>query len=91
MNKLVSVIIPVYNEEKVIADCLKSLTKQTYKPLEIIIIDDGSTDKTLQVLSEFRIARLERVSSRKANFEFRISHQHHSGPGSARNLITDCP
>lgn len=44
----VSVIIPAYNEEKVIKDCLESLAKQTYTDLEIIVVDDGSTDKTVE-------------------------------------------
>src|SRR3990167_8387264 len=39
-----SVIIPVYNEEDVIIDCLKSLSHQIYKDFEIIVVDDGSTD-----------------------------------------------
>ena len=73
---MVSIIIPVYNEEKVIGKCLESLSKQSYKPLEVILVDDGSTDKTHKIIS---------------NFEFRISNLHllkqaHMGPGPARNL-----
>lgn len=43
-----SIIIPVYNEEKVIANCLKSLASQTAKNFEIIVVDDGSTDNSKQ-------------------------------------------
>jgi len=46
----VSVIIPIYNEEKVILNCLKSLSKQTLADFEIIFVDDGSTDSTLSIL-----------------------------------------
>lgn len=76
-NKLVSVIIPVYNEEEVISDCLKSLLKQSYQTLEIIIIDDGSTDKTLFLL---------RHPERSEGSRIKVFHQNHRGPGPARNL-----
>ena len=72
----VSVIIPVYNEEKVIGDCLDSLAKQTYKDLEIIVVDDGSTDNTFGVISKFQTP----------NYKLQILKQHHLGPGIARNL-----
>ena len=41
---LISVIVPVYNTEKYLEKCLESIINQTYKNLEIIIVDDGSTD-----------------------------------------------
>ncbi|MBU0572418.1 glycosyltransferase, partial [Patescibacteria group bacterium] len=44
--KKISVVIPAYNEEDVIIDCLSSLDKQTHSNFEVIIVDDGSTDKT---------------------------------------------
>lgn len=72
----VSVIIPTFNEEAVIKNCLESLIKQTYKDFEIIIIDDGSSDKTLDVLSN--------LNSQISNLK--IFKQEHLGPGSARNL-----
>ena len=53
MNSLVSIIIPVYNLENYIENCLKSIVAQTYKNLEIICIDDGSTDKSAEIIKSF--------------------------------------
>lgn len=71
----ISVIIPVFNEEKVIGNCLASLTKQTIiKKMELIVVDDGSTDKTKQIVEEAKITLLT---------------QNHQGPGAARNFGAD--
>ena len=70
---LLSIIIPAHNEEKDISECLKSLKKQDYKKIEIIVVDDGSTDKTKEAVKKF---------SKKV----RIFEQNHRGPGAARNL-----
>lgn len=51
---LVSVIIPVYNTENYIEECLKSILGQTYSNLEIIICDDCSTDKSLKILNKYK-------------------------------------
>lgn len=72
----VSIIIPVFNEEKVISKCLDSLKKQTYKDLEIIVVDDGSIDKTPGILSNLKT----QIS------KFKILNQNHLGAGPARNL-----
>ncbi len=49
----ISVIVPVYNVEKYIRKCLESLVKQTLKEIEIIIVDDGSTDNSVQIINEY--------------------------------------
>lgn len=46
---LLSVIVPVYNGEKYISRCINSITNQTYKNIEIIIVNDGSNDNTLDI------------------------------------------
>ena len=53
-NKLVSVIIPVYNVEKYVEEAIQSILNQTYKNLEIIVIDDGSKDSTYQLVKKLQ-------------------------------------
>ena len=52
-NSLISVIVPVYNVEKYLPQCLNSIINQTYENLEIILINDGSTDNTKEIAESF--------------------------------------
>lgn len=72
-NLGVSVIITAYNEEKTIRSCLESLVKQDYKPLEIIVVDDGSIDKTSAISKEFNAK------------SYRLNHE---GTAISRNFAT---
>lgn len=54
-DKLVSIIVPVYNIDTYIASCLNSILNQTYKNIEVIIINDGSTDKTLSICEKYAL------------------------------------
>ncbi len=58
MEKLVSIIIPVYNVEKYIEQCIYSVINQTYKNIEIIIINDGSTDCSIEKISKIKDERI---------------------------------
>ena len=49
MQPLISVIVPVYNGERYLKNCIESIEAQSYEPLEIIVVNDGSTDRTAEV------------------------------------------
>ena len=56
MNKLISIIIPVYNGEKYIERMIDSILLSTYKNFELIVVNDGSTDNTINVLEKYHFA-----------------------------------
>ena len=68
---LITVIIPVYNGERYLAEAIESVSVQTYRPIEIVVVDDGSTDRSAEVAQRFNSVRYCR--------------QLHGGIGSARN------
>ena len=72
---LASVIVPVYNRDSFLPRCLQSITHQTYRNLEIILIDDGSTDKSGQICNAYA-ARDSRIV---------VIHQKNQGVSAARN------
>ncbi|MDO4966189.1 MAG: glycosyltransferase family 2 protein [Lachnospiraceae bacterium] len=63
-NDLVSVVIPVYNAEACIADTIRSIKSQTYKNFEIILVDDGSTDDSVNVISEFLCENIRLITGK---------------------------
>ena len=54
LNKKISIIIPVYNSEDFLNTCLDSLTKQSYKNLELIVVNDGSPKNCKEIVTEYR-------------------------------------
>lgn len=60
MNQSVSVIIPCYNAEKTLRVCLESVFAQSYQPLEVIVVDDASTDSTPRIAKEFACTLIEK-------------------------------
>lgn len=75
MNKI-SVIIPVFNVEKYLNNCIDSVLNQTYAPYEIIIVDDGSTDNSGKIADKYKELYSEKI---------KVIHQENKGLGGARN------
>ena len=73
----VSVIVPVYNTEAYLEKCLVSLVQQTLEELEILVVDDGSTDRSLQIAKEFEAAYPSKI---------KVLEKENGGLSSARNL-----
>ncbi len=73
---MISIIIPTYNEKKSLEECIESLRKQSVSDFEIVVIDDGSTDDTLEILKKFK----------KTISNFKFAKQNHKGAGAARNF-----
>lgn len=76
MNELVTIIVPVYNAEKNLGRCISSIHNQTYKNLEIIFINDGSKDKSLDILNEY-VQKDNRIQ---------VVSQENKGVSATRNL-----
>lgn len=76
MEDLVSIIVPVYNLEKYIGRCIASVINQTYLKIEIIIIDDGSTDKTGEICEKYARER----------DNIKLIHKKNEGVSKARNI-----
>ena len=71
-SSLVSCIVPVFNGERYLAEALESIFAQTYRPIEVVVVDDGSADATPDILRGFG----DRIVARR---------QENSGPAAARN------
>ena len=79
MKETVSIIVPVYNVEKYLKECVDSIINQTYKNLEIILIDDGSTDRSSEICDRYA----------KADDRILVIHQKNGGLSDARNTGLD--
>ena len=75
---LVSIIIPCHNQERYLPACLESIVEQQYRPIEVIIIDDGSTDGTSQIMNDFQSVQMTGI-------EVKCLYQTKQGAQCARN------
>lgn len=79
MNPLVSVIVPMYNASATIAETLDSIMASTYRPMEVVVVDDGSTDNSLHLAHSYADARKDHAVA------LTVLHQPNSGVSAARN------
>lgn len=75
-NEKVSVVVPVYNAEKSLGECLDSILSQDYQNIEIVLIDDGSTDSSAELCASYQ---------KKYGSKIKYFYQSNSGPAAARN------
>lgn len=78
-GKMVSIIVPVYNVEKYLAKCLDSIVSQTYRNIEIVLINDGSTDQSLAICTSYA----------KADDRIQVITKENEGAAIARNVGLD--
>lgn len=79
-KSLLSVVVPVYNVEKYLAECINSILNQTFKDLEIILVDDGSTDGSGKICDNYASKYPDKIKT---------IHKSNGGPSSARNIGID--
>lgn len=79
MDNLISIIVPVYNVEDYIKQCLDSILLQTYTNFEVIVVDDGSTDSSSEICDDFA----------KKDKRFNVIHKENGGVSKARNIALD--
>lgn len=79
MNELITIVVPVYNVESYLDKCVESIVKQTYKNLEIILVDDGSTDNSGKMCDEWA----------EKDSRIKVIHKENGGLSDARNKGID--
>lgn len=76
MEDLITIIVPIYNSEKYLERCIESIINQTYKNLEILLIDDGSTDNSYKICYNYS----------KNDSRINLIHKENSGVSETRNI-----
>lgn len=73
---MISVIMPAYNSERYISEAIESVINQSYKNFELIIVDDGSTDRTPEIIDKYV----------ETDLRIKVFHRENAGVSSARNF-----
>ena len=76
MEDIISIIVPIYNTRRYIDKCVESIVNQTYKNIEIILVDDGSTDGSDKKCDEWK----------EKDKRIKVIHKENEGASSARNV-----
>ena len=79
MNNVLAVIVPVYNVEKYLPECIDSIIKQSFTDFCLLLVDDGSTDKSGQICDSYAAA----------DSRIHVIHKPNGGVSSARNMALD--
>lgn len=79
MNPLISVIVPVFNAQNTLNRCVNSILNQTFRNWELLLIDDGSTDKSCEICNQY--AAIDK--------RIKVFHKENGGVSSARNIGLD--
>ena len=79
MDELISIIVPVYNTEEYIEECIKSVLNQSYVHWEMILVDDGSSDKSGEICDAYS----------RTDIRIKVFHQDNGGQSKARNLALE--
>ena len=76
---MISIIVPIYNREKYLSECIDSILVQSYSDFEVLLIDDGSTDRSGEICDEYA----------QKDARIRVFHKENGGVSSARNVGLD--
>ena len=76
MKELISVVLPIYNVDKYLTKCIETVINQTYKDIEIILVDDGSTDNSSTICDTFK----------EKDNRIKVIHKKNGGLSDARNI-----
>ena len=79
-----SVVIPLYNKRRYVRDTLQSVLAQSYPRFEIIVVDDGSTDESVEIVKSINDNRINKIHLFRGNVNNRLNHNKYKYPGTSQ-------